>query len=472
VNGRSSFVAAPRLDWPGIALVGLAVLSAVAVGVLAVAHPAYAGAVVAGAIVLLVAAARAEFVPVFLVATLYEESLSLGSGLRIGRVMAVFALAVVAYQALARRRPTLKMGPLVAVAGAYGIWTFVSFYWASDDALVMKTSLQYVLAAAYLLAFATLVRSLQHVRAVLATLALGALVFGIASFVSYAVSGHAIAEQGGASGLQGDHVYFAVYQLISLPAALALAATERRSAWRNAYYLIVAVIVLSVVASLARTGFIALGVVVLATLVAPWRLFFASSGQKVLYVLALASAAMIAALAGSATFVSRAVSIVNFGGPNGDRGSGRTDLWHAALHGYRDHPWFGLGAGNFQARSLDLLQSTPGVNTAASYVHAGRVVHNSYLEALTELGPVGLALLLLLIGFTATYLLRCFRRGRAQGDQVLEAFSSALLVSLLGFCVSAFFASVELSKPLWILAGLALALERLSMRDRPAGSPA
>jgi O-antigen ligase len=231
------------------------------------------------------------------------------------------------------------------------------------------------------------------------------------------------------------------------------------------YYAVVGVIAISIVASLSRTGLVMLALVIAATLLLPYRLFFRTAAQKLGYALSLAGAAVVAGIAGSTPFLHRAGTIFNFSNPSGDRGSGRLDLWRAALHGFRDHPWFGLGAGNFQAKALDLLQTTPGVNTAASYVAPGRVVHNAYIEALTELGVVGLALFLLILALTVRSYLTTFRRAHACGDRAIESFSIALLVAVFGFCVSMFFNSNELGKPLWIFIGLAIALERIPLRS-------
>jgi O-antigen ligase len=472
VIARPATRAVAHPDWTATALVGAVLVAAVVVGGLSVGKPLYAGALVLAAGIVLLVAARIEALPLFLVFTMFVESVSLGPGLRIGRLAAVMALAVLAYYVLSQGRIDLRPSPLLLAAAAYGFWLILSAYWADDSGLAYRTTFQYLLAVSYMLTFAILIRSRRQLAAIFATFAVGSLVFGVVSFIAYLGSSHTYLAQGsGAVGLQGDHVYFAIYQVISLPAALALAAVEPRPERRAAFYAVAGIIVLSVVASLSRTGLVVLGVVVLATLLLPWRVFFRHPGQKLSYAFALLAASTVAAAAGSAPFVARAQTILNFGGPGGDRGSGRLDLWRAALHGWHDHPWLGLGAGNFQAKALDLLQATPGVNTAAQYVAAGRVVHNAYLEALTELGVVGFALFLSLVGLTFWSLGRTWRWARAARDRTLESFAVALLVSVLGFCVSMFFASNELGKPLWIFIGLALALEVIRTR-RPAAAPA
>src|SRR5207245_1799029 len=99
---------------------------------------------------------------------------------------------------------------------------------------------------------------------------------------------------------------------------------------------------------------------------------------------------------------------------------------------------------------------------AASYVRAGRPAHNAYLEALVDLGPIGLMLFLLVIGLTLWYLARAALRFRASGDVGLQRATLALVASLLGLSVSMFFLSIGLGKAIWIFAGLALAFDRMS----------
>src|SRR5207237_1144545 len=98
---------------------------------------------------------------------------------------------------------------------------------ASDSGLVYRTTFQFLLAAAYMLAFAVLVRTREQVVATFVTLALGSLVFGLTAFAAYVTSSGSFFESNlGATGLQGDHVYFAVHQ--PRPDDLQLVELQRR----------------------------------------------------------------------------------------------------------------------------------------------------------------------------------------------------------------------------------------------------
>jgi len=442
----------------GAPLVAFLLFTALAVGVLSVKKPGYAAALVLAAALVVVVATRIEALPLALVCTIFAESVSLG-GLTVGRIAGALALAVIAYYLLAHGRVSLRLTPLLGLVGAYGFWILLSAYWADSPSAVYSTFFGYVLVLAYMFAFALLIRTPRDAVNVLVVLVVGATLSGFVALNTYLVSGGSIR----ASGLEGSaHAdVFGVYQAMIAPVALGLFALARSARARTAYLGCMGVIVLSIVSSLTRTAMIAVGVVAVLALIAPWRVLFRSAAQRATYAVTVAATAgVVLTVAASAAFFARLGSI--FSGGQVDRAAGRTDLWAAALNAYGHHPWLGIGAGNFQAHSLDLLTQTQGVDIGAAYIGQGRPVHNAYLEALTELGPIGLALFVLVIAMTAWYLVRVFRRARAAGDDVTRIVSATLLLGLLSLAVSFGFLSIELNKPLWIIVGLTIALERMS----------
>jgi hypothetical protein len=66
----------------------------------------------------------------------------------------------------------------------------------------------------------------------------------------------------------------------------------------------------------------------------------------------------------------------------------RADYWSVAWGQYRDHPWLGGGAGSFERRWLE--------HRPVDF--DSRDAHGLYIETLAELGPVGLALLVAVLG--------------------------------------------------------------------------
>lgn len=439
-------------------------VSALMTGALAATNPVLAFTGIAAVAVAVLAVANVTALPAFLSFTMFVESVAPAGALRVGRLAGVLALTVVLMYLLTRGRAGLRPNALLFAVAAYGLWTVVSFVWAEDTGLVIETSLRFFLVAAYMFAFALLVRSAQQIAIVFATLALGALVFGIVSFAGYASAADDYSQLVRAKGLQGDYNFFALYEVLALPPALVLAARARSPARALPYYAVVAAIVLSVVASLSRSGLIALTSVVLATLLLPSAFFFRRASQKVTYGLALLAAAAVVALAGAAPFLERAATIFHEEGVAGHRGSGRVDVWRAAWRSFTENPIVGIGAGNFRSRTFDRLLQTPGVTSTSGYRGKGKYVHSVFLGNLTELGLVGFALFMLVLGLTFKSLTASIRRARSRGDPDLARFAAALAVGLVGVAVSGVFLSIELAKPLWIVIGLALALDVMTRR--------
>jgi O-antigen ligase len=80
--------------------------------------------------------------------------------------------------------------------------------------------------------------------------------------------------------------------------------------------------------------------------------------------------------------------------------SGRLDQWRVAWRDYAAHPALGSGAGSYEQRWYKYRP----------YPGAVRDAHGLYVEALAELGPVGLALLLVALGGPVVAAVRARRR--------------------------------------------------------------
>jgi O-antigen ligase len=437
-------------------------LTAVAAGGTVALHPGMALALVLGVTVLLIVVADIRALPLFLICTMFIESFEFASGLSVGRLAGAFALAAVTAYVLYSRRTQLRPSALLVAAALFGVWTFASVLWAGNPDDAYRDTFSYLIDVGYALAFALLVRGAAQLRAVFLTLVLGSALVGVLSFFHY------VAGEASASGFQGDRNFFALYQVIAIPAALVLAAQSRSPARRLLYYAAISVIVLSVVASESRGGVITLGAATVITLFTPGKLFFRRLSHRLMYALAFLLAAAVTFAAGAQPFLERATTILDAADPTGyDRGSGRLDLWRAAITGFRESPWIGLGGGNFRARSLDLLQETPGVDLNQNYIKEGVEAHNSYLDVITGLGVVGGVLFAAVLALTLVSLVRSLRHARAAGALDIERYAAGVLAAMLALSVTAAFLSVAYGRLLWTLVGLTLAL---SVITRPRTS--
>jgi O-antigen ligase len=152
-------------------------------------------------------------------------------------------------------------------------------------------------------------------------------------------------------------------------------------------------------------------------------------------------------------------------------GTGRTDIWKVGWRMVQAHPVRGVGAGNFQTASIHYLLKPGSIERDEFIVDTPKVAHNTYLQVLAELGIVGAALFLAIIGFSLLCTLKAARIFERLGDTSLEILSRALLVALCGVLAADFFISQQFSKQLWLLIGLGpafLGIARTASRAQPA----
>lgn len=151
--------------------------------------------------------------------------------------------------------------------------------------------------------------------------------------------------------------------------------------------------------------------------------------------------------------------------------SGRNDLWTIGVRMFEAHPITGVGAGNFPNSSVDYLQR-PGLITAASeIVDTPKVAHNIYLEELATLGVPGLLLLVGILLSATVAALRAAHIFERIGERDLELLSRCVVLALIAMMSANFFISDLVSKQLWLVIGLGLAMFKLA-QSRQQAAPA
>ncbi|MHB0866575.1 MAG: O-antigen ligase family protein [Thermoleophilia bacterium] len=103
----------------------------------------------------------------------------------------------------------------------------------------------------------------------------------------------------------------------------------------------------------------------------------------------------------------------------------RSQLWQAAFKAWRAHPVLGLGPDQFRLRYFEYMPELPRDERVRT--------HNIFLEALTNTGIVGLAVMLLLLASTFWYQVRMVS-DRSLGRPV-RLVALALFVSLLAYVI-------------------------------------
>jgi O-antigen ligase len=126
--------------------------------------------------------------------------------------------------------------------------------------------------------------------------------------------------------------------------------------------------------------------------------------------------------------------------------STRIGAWSAAARLASDHPFLGVGPGNFQFYYNKLTGQPVGTFTLT-------VAHNALLDIGAEIGVAAMFLLALYLALAFVRLTGCLERG--YGD---PSFVRALRISLTIAIVSAMFLSEQYFLPFWLVGGLAAAI--------------
>jgi O-antigen ligase len=151
--------------------------------------------------------------------------------------------------------------------------------------------------------------------------------------------------------------------------------------------------------------------------------------------------------------IARSLSTI-IGSASGLSSNGRSQLWAISLASFSHHLWLGLGTGG-----------------GATLVPGLLYPHNLLLEIATELGIVGIVVLLLILGGFIQALGRCWRMTGGP-ERLIGALLIAMFVTAL---VNAQFSDpIQSNGSVWLWGGIAIGMSaRLTARrDVPDGVPA
>lgn len=140
---------------------------------------------------------------------------------------------------------------------------------------------------------------------------------------------------------------------------------------------------------------------------------------------------------------------------------------------FLDRPTLGVGAGNYTAR-FDEYADRVG-SSAREYGDPGapRYPHNLYLEVGAETGVPGLLLFAAAIGGALWLLARARRRWDRAGEASAAGVAIGLQVGIGAYLVTGLFLHGEFQRYLWILLGMAAAVDLVARASTaPGASPA
>jgi O-antigen ligase len=442
---------------------GLALALALPLGALSVGSPGLALACVAALAFLAltlrdVAAGLAAFIVLACVGSI---SLLAGSpAVKLAGVVLVVAL-------LAKRLALLRLvheHPLVALAAIFVVaWAFSSALWATDAYAAESTSFRLALGLVFVFVVFAAVRDRRQLRWVVGALIVGAL---LASLVG-ALQLSAGPSSGRLGGGVGDPNELASV-LVPALALATFALVSVRVLWlRIALAASIVALAASLLLTGSRGGLLAVAASVVVAIVC---------GGAIRKRVALVAAAVIALGVGYYTYIASPAAVQRVSSFTAQGGAGRLDMWAVAGSVAADRPIFGAGAGNFPAVEAVYVTETRNLPNA-QFVVDKLVVHNTYLELVAELGPLGLLAFAFIVLAAIVATVRAIRIASAENDRELEYLARGTLVAIVGVLVAVFFFSGEYEKHLWFILGLGFAVltvtrsarsVRLSAQPTPA----
>lgn len=332
--------------------------------------------------------------------------------------VAVATVAGYAIFEFARRAPRLVPNALLLL-----LWLHLTMatFLAHSQELAQGKFIEFSKTFAIALLMTAMVDSEKRARWLLlgTVLAIGLLAFKSNVGIILTMGQARISGPGGAFEDNND---YALLLNMAMPITFYVAQGERNVWIRRACYALSAMMIVTVLFTLSRGGFLGLCFVLIGLTL--------KSKHKIVGIVALL-------LIGSITFallpnrIAERVGTIRDARETDRSAQLRLESWDVSWRIVNDHPVFGVGPGNMAA-----------VFTRYIEVDYGRVSHNSFLQMAVDGGLPALALFLglILVSWLRLRKSRAVLKNRAP-DSPLIAYSHGLEVALLGYFISANFLS-------------------------------
>jgi O-antigen ligase len=372
-----------------------------------------------------------------------------------GLLLALSWLAVMANRGSEEIRDLVRSYPRLALALLVFLgWVTLSITWAVSPGGAQLAALRLLLDFTLFFIAFTALRKEEHFVWVIWAFVMGA----VASALYGMLVPQAWSVAGRLSGAGTNANDLAAVLVAGLVLAGVLVYYYRRSPLaRTAALIALGFCGAGVVLTLSRAGLLALGVMLVC------NLLIASRGRGATLFVSLLVAISVVGYFGLVASPDARERVTTVGS-----GTGRTDLWKVGGRMIEANPVVGVGAASFGPASVKYVLRPGVVDTQqlATYSAAPTIAHNIYLETLAELGVIGLLLFIPVLGIPLLTTYRAARIFWARGDPRMELLARGVFVAQVGLLTTAFFASTQYSKNLWLLLALGPALEALA-RSRP-----
>jgi probable O-glycosylation ligase (exosortase A-associated) len=245
---------------------------------------------------------------------------------------------------------------------------------------------------------------------------------------------------------------------VGLPFAYFLQSVDGLSSRGKLFYRLASVLlVIGIVATSSRGGFVALCASVLAII------YFSRNKFRNFVVVLLAATVFFFMI--PEEYKSEISSISD---TREATAAGRLYQWRMGWDMYVDNPVFGVGAGNYPWRVAYYELQSKG-RSPSGRLHGGRAAHSLYFTLLPELGTLGLALFVVALTSAIKRLRRIARdeakRNLGRGTSLAEASARATIVAFIAYLSAGMFVSVLYYPHFWYLVAIAVALDAIMKQD-------
>ena len=340
---------------------------------------------------------------------------------------------------------------------AFFSWALISSYWAENAGRTYDSSWRYLQNMILFLIVYTAIRERKHVKWLAWSWLAGAAVATIPAILNPPQAQADLTTR--ISGTIGDPNELAALLVAGTAFAVALTVVSRKNPVARLLAISAVLLFLfGIFYTVSRGGLVALGVAIIAACLMSGRYRLQAA------IVGVATVLFVVGYYATVAGVDQRDRVTTVNG-----GSGRSDIWKVGWRMVEDKPVIGVGSGNFNIASIHYLLVAPGAIERDEFiVDTPKVAHNSYLQVLAELGIVGLALFLSIIGFAIWCALRAARWFGRVGDTQMEIISRAMVIALVGILAADFFITEQYGKQLWLLLGLGPALLGVARRTYPA----
>ncbi|WP_433793563.1 O-antigen ligase family protein [Actinoplanes sp. CA-252034] len=380
-----------------------------------------------------------------------------------------FVLSVAAWVLDAIRRRSIMDGRirefrrLVALVLAMYLWFGATMLWAADPAAVLREYRWWPIPLAVFGLALTLITSTRRLLLLATTFVASATLAAVIGMIALRSTASASADpltsmDNRVTGAAGDPNGLGAGLVAAAILAFGLACVARRAWVRSTVAAAILVLATAAAGTASRMVVISAGIAFIAALV----IFRQVIGRV------LAASACVAAPA-ALWFYSfppawqRMVA-------SGDGGSGREDLWRAAVQLTLENPIVGLGLDNFQVHKASVALKIGEVQSASAVAERPYVAHNTYLQLWVDSGVIGLGLFLAIIVSCIWCSLRAARLFATVGRRDLAALSRSVAVAVVSMLGSAAFLNLGRDFRLWILLAIGPILLSLARLETPRQS--